>query len=93
MVFELSDYTNHREMTTVGALYDFLTSKSGDDFLSWTMVLMHFPENANNHGPRDNVFWGSCPGLGDSGAQFDSKPPLDSILLLGTTPAFAGPSV
>ena len=56
MVFELSDYTNHREMTTVGALYDFLTSKSGDDFLSWTMVLMHFPENVNNHGPRDNVF-------------------------------------
>jgi hypothetical protein len=34
-----------------------------DDFLSWTMVLMHFPENVNNHGPRDNVFWGSCPGL------------------------------
>jgi hypothetical protein len=27
------------------------------------MVLMHFLENVNNHGPRDNVFWGSCPGL------------------------------
>jgi hypothetical protein len=69
MVFELSDYTNQREMTTVGALYDFLTSKSDgqvaalDDFLSWTMVLMHFPENVNNHGPRDNVFGGPCPGL------------------------------
>jgi hypothetical protein len=29
MVFELSDYTNQREMTTVGALYNLLTSKSG----------------------------------------------------------------
>ena len=38
MVFELSDYTNQREMTTVGALYDFLTSKSGGR--SWRFPLL-----------------------------------------------------